>query len=257
MQCYLVMILLLVAAAVGGIWLAYAPVMRQSKSNIVYYGEGFSAGVFLGASLLHMLPDAVSDLQSVASAWQYPVASLLCALGFLLLYAIERIAKQAFDQCNQCRDPHLTPSGLTYLLVLILSIHSVIVGISLGMEPSSLAALVIMLALLVHKATAGFALGVSMNRSGLSVMSRSLMTSFFALATPLGVAIGVAVVTVMHASVSGYAEGLFDAIAAGTFLFMAVHFSQTQETVSLKARWISILFALVGFAVMAVIALYI
>jgi solute carrier family 39 (zinc transporter), member 1/2/3 len=253
MTFYIISIVLLAFAALGGIMLSQTQVIHKPKNNFIYYGEGFSAGIFLGASLLHMLPDAIHHLQMQISTWEYPVASLLCAAGFLVLYLIEKIGHACLHKKN---DDQLTASAMTYLLLIILSIHSLLVGLSIGFEMHQAAAIIIVLAIFIHKASAGFALGVSMRRSQLTFMAIILMASIFALATPVGVLIGVGSVLWWHFHVSALAEGLFDALAAGTFLFMAMHFTQTSGPVSLKTRLISICMLIIGFIIMAILALF-
>jgi solute carrier family 39 (zinc transporter), member 1/2/3 len=254
MTFYLFSVLLLVVAAVGGIWFSHGKMFYGVKSDFVYYGEGFSAGVFLGASLLHMLPDAIVNLKLQSSFWEYPIATLLCAGGFLLLYLIEQFTVSLLKVKNK---DELAATAITYLLFVVLSIHSVLVGVSLGLEVSAYSAVMIILALFLHKASAGFALGVSMVRSSIPLFKRALLTTIFAVSAPLGVLIGSYFLVLAKLHISGLAQGLFDALAAGTFLFMAMHFSQTSTPLSSKNRIITLLMILFGFLIMAFLALYV
>src|SRR5688572_20404177 len=55
--------------------------------------DAFASGIFLGAALFHMLPDAAYSLQNIYPQFQYPLSELLCALGFLLLLFFERLSE--------------------------------------------------------------------------------------------------------------------------------------------------------------------
>lgn len=49
----------------------------------------FTGGVFLGAGMCHMLPDAAEQLKGVANG--FPVAYLICAIGFLGIWSVDKI----------------------------------------------------------------------------------------------------------------------------------------------------------------------
>lgn len=253
MGIYILYIVLLAFAAALGVCLAQIGLLGRSKSNFVCYGEGFSAGIFFGASLLHMLPDAIHNLWLQTSYWEYPIATLLCAAGFLLLYFIEQFTKHFL---RGSKESNQVAATMTYLLLVVLCIHSFVVGLSLGLEGNSISALVIILAIFVHKASAGFVLGMSMHRSMIPGPKRALMTVFFSISTPLGLLVGMYLMVLAHFSVSGLMEGLFDALAAGTFLFMAMHFSQTTHQITTQQRVYSLLMVVLGFMMMAVLAMF-
>ena len=54
--------------------------------------DAFASGIFLGAALFHMLPDAIHEFSSLNDT-SYPLAELFCALGFLILLFLERLSK--------------------------------------------------------------------------------------------------------------------------------------------------------------------
>ncbi len=245
-------ILLAIAAALGVILAQVGLKLEKQNSSFVYYGEGFSAGIFLGASLLHMLPDAIHNLWLQTSYWEYPIATLLCAGGFLLLYFTEQLTISFLGE-NPSEGKAVTT--MSYLLLVVLCIHSIVVGLSLGFEGVGFTALVIMLAIFVHKASAGFALGMSMIRSNIKGPTRGLMTIVFAISTPLGVLVGMYLMAFNNIKISGLLEGLFDALAAGTFLYMAMHFTQTRYSVTFKQKIISLMMVRLGFTLMAVLAM--
>ena len=58
------------------------------QTKILSHSSFFTGGVFLGAGLLHMLPDASHDL---SSHYSFPVVFAMASLGFLLIYSLDKI----------------------------------------------------------------------------------------------------------------------------------------------------------------------
>lgn len=254
MSIYWVVIALIVLAAWAGALPTQLAAMNRPRNHLVYYGEAFASGTFLGASLLHMLPDAIHNLD-IITYWQYPVACMLTAVGFLLMMVIERVGIIYKDHSEHAE--HVECSILSYILLIILSFHSLIVGLSLGLERGKLEAIVLMVALVLHKASAGFAFGMTLRYSTFSRIHRYLMIAVFSLSTPIGVLIGLYIVMFAHVSISSLTEGLFDAVAAGTFLYMTMHLTQTRDPFPMPQRLASLGIVLIGFLLMAILALYV
>ncbi len=65
--------------------------IKSSKKSSLYFslGNTFAAGIFLGAGLIHMLPDAVNGFSEVLDS-DFPFAPFIASLGFLLILFIER-----------------------------------------------------------------------------------------------------------------------------------------------------------------------
>ena len=109
-----------------------------------------------------------------------------------------------------------------YALVVILSIHSLLAGAALGTENTLLGSLVIFLAIIAHKAAAGFALVVEFQRSGFARARSMPLLLLFASMTPLGILLGVGLDHLLEKSHGRLFEGIFDCLAAGTFLYIAI-----------------------------------
>jgi zinc transporter ZupT len=60
-------------------------------------GSAFAGGVFLGAGLIHMIPDARQGFLSAFPSYAFPWVSLICACGFLLVLFIERVLFHGHD----------------------------------------------------------------------------------------------------------------------------------------------------------------
>jgi hypothetical protein len=60
-------------------------------------GSAFSAGIFLGAGMLHLLPDAQEDAEVSDLDHNYPISMLIVSFGFIALLAIELVAAELMD----------------------------------------------------------------------------------------------------------------------------------------------------------------
>jgi zinc transporter 1/2/3 len=79
-------LLMTVVAGFGPLQLSSSdPAVRAA--TLAHFGF-FTGGVFMGAGLLHMLPDAITE---AAGRWQYPVPFVLACLGFFLIWSLDKI----------------------------------------------------------------------------------------------------------------------------------------------------------------------
>jgi len=61
-------------------------------------GSAFSAGIFVGAGMLHLLPDAEEDAEASDLDRTYPISMLIVSAGFIVLLAIELVAAEMVDR---------------------------------------------------------------------------------------------------------------------------------------------------------------
>ena len=212
-------------------------------------GEAFSGGIFLGAGLLHLLPDAIGNFDKFAGHIEFPLATLVAGTGLLLILLFDHLAHAK----SNTSDEH---NGYPLLLFLVLSIHSVIAGAALGLEGAGVASTAIFVAIIAHKSSAGFALGIALVKSGVDSTRQSRTIIMFAIMTPLGVALG----TFLGAAFSGNAdivfEAVFDALAAGTFLYIAAFDILPVAMSGGKNKLAQWCLVGAGFVVMALIAIW-
>ncbi len=212
--------------------------------------DAFASGIFLGAALFHMLPDAIRDFSAILPSHTYPIAELFCAGGFLILLFLERLSNYFAATQNHA-------SLLSYMLALILIIHALIEGAVLGIYTTLATASVIFLAIIAHKSSESFALAVILNRSNMSLKRIVLLIILFSLMTPLGIAFGASLTNVLHSTSSQVFTACFNAFAAGTFLYMSTlhhinHHDRQHEEESL----IEFGALLIGLIVMGVLAVW-
>jgi zinc transporter 1/2/3 len=255
----------LAAAALGGA----IPLRHRADlggGRMLAWGNAFAAGVFLGAGLIHMLPDASSSWSSLG--WDYPMAFLLAAGGFVLMLLFEHVLPPesahamvhapSTDRFTQLREQDHVGSGLAaYAVLTALSVHSLLAGLALGTEPELAGALVIFLAVIAHKSTAAFALGVSLVRNRLTRARAWSLLAVFTLATPVGILVGTALGEVLEGSTSLLFEAAFLALAAGTFVYVATLDILRDEFVEPGGRLTKWLLVGGGVALMGVLAIWV
>ena len=247
-------VLILAIGLLGGLF----PIKTEnftSKQRFFSRGAAFSGGVFIGAGLIHMLPDANEGFADSLKSVDYPIAFLVCAMGFLLILMIDKIFFGSHGHHSQERDGagnHHIP----YILAVILSVHSIIAGIALGVDGSVATSLIILIAILSHKGSAAFALGVSLMKSDVAKEESQKAIYLFSVMTPLGVLIGVIMHHFLLSDNQVLLEATFDAIAAGTFLYIAIIEVIKEEFDSKGDLWIKFCSLTGGLAVMGMLAVW-
>lgn len=226
---FAVLLVPVIAGAIPLVW------KKQDKAFAFVKGEAFACGIFLGASLLHMLPHALHADSSVPSKQ----VLLWVGTSFLGMLLLEHISRYFADH-NQ--------RSLPLIATTILSIHSISAGIALGMAKSPETLMVVLVAILSHKWAAGFALAVLLVRSLQSNVW--LPYGLFVLMTPIGIFFGHQLIPVHNHEIGIYVH----AIAAGTFLYIGtLHGLKQAVLVDRCCDLKAFVWVLIGFASMAII----
>ena len=182
------------------------------RSNLIDFGEAFSGGIFLGAGLLHLLPDSADKFSQLFGTIDFPFAFAVAGTGLLLVLL--------FDQLGKSRTQTNQEGGHPTLLFLVLSIHSIIAGAALGLEGAGVASAAIFVAIMAHKGSAGFALGIALVKDDAGTAHHNRTILLFAAMTPLGVALGTFLSSAFEGTADLMLEAVFDGLAAGTFLYI-------------------------------------
>lgn len=240
------MTVVIVAVAFG----AGVPVLAgrrfDADGTLAARGEAIAAGVFLGASLIHMLGDAAGDFASAGV--DYPWPFLLCGAVVLALLLLEHVGAAAKGASNES-------AALALLATAMLSIHSFLAGAALGTSGVGAVAIVIFIAIVAHKWAASFALAVSLARSPLGRVSRFVAFVVFVFFLPLGVATG-ALAAEWDTAYPLVAPTL-KALAAGTFLYLGTLHGLANGTLVARCCDLREFTAVVfGFALMAIVAIW-
>ena len=108
------------------------------------------------------------------------------------------------------------------VLLVVLSMHSIIAGIALGLETEVAASVLVMLGILFHKSSAAFALMVSVHGSGADQRRLWTVLTIFVVMTPVGIGLGTVGLSPLEGRAAILIAGSFTALAAGTFIYVAI-----------------------------------
>jgi len=243
-------ILIITAGVLGG----FIPLGKKLTvgGNGLSFGNAFAGGVFLGAGFMHMLPDANSNFQLLKLNIDFPFAEMIAGLGFILILSLERVI--ANKESTEILEKEKT--GFPFILFLVLAIHSIIAGMSLGLESTIISGLVIFIAIIAHKGSASFALGVNLVNSKINKSLIIKTIIFFSIMTPLGIIIGTVLNNIESSRISIWFEAIFDSLAAGTFIYIAILEIIDDVFENGKFRYQKFGFLTFGFLLMAFIAIY-
>ena len=209
---------ILAVAIAGGIFPILATRHRKSK-RFLSLGNALAGGIFLGAGFLHLLPESDEALQEL---FEYGLAPLLAVAGVCVLLFIDRVVFDSIRPHETAQEAGTTRPVYTHVLLIVLSIHSIIAGIALGLEGEVAASVLVMLAILFHKGSAAFALVVSVLASGVKAKQARPVLVTFSLMTPIGIALGAGATSLMEGPAATLVAGCFNALAAGTFIYVGI-----------------------------------
>lgn len=246
--------ILLIGLAGGflSVWLA------SSKKGDRFFslGNAFAGGIFLGAGMIHMLPDAQEGFEGFTGQTGFPWVFLVCAIGFLMVLFLEKVLLHQHDAIAASEQENSGRALYPYVLTLVLSVHSIIAGIALGTEQKMGLVLVILIAVAVHKGSAAFALGVSLFRGDVPKTRTLKIICFFCCMTPLGIVIGSGMTALMTGPAELLVTSMFDALAAGTFLYVALIDIVEHEFTRPEGRRLKFNLVLSGLGMMAILAVW-
>ena len=230
---------------------------KSRKSAVLFsLGNAFAGGIFLGAGFIHMLPDAREGLANLLGDYDFPWSMVVCACGFILILFIEKVIMSGHHHIVIAKSGTSEYSLSPYILTFVLSIHSIIAGIALGLEDVTAKALIILIAILAHKGSAAFALGVSIKRGGINIKRSRGIITFFSFMTPLGILIGSLSLQVLTGRTEQFLTSIFDALAAGTFIYIAILEIIREEFSENKNRLLKFILLLSSLGFMALLAVW-
>lgn len=240
-----------ILVALVGLGAGLYPYLSRWRGRVEAFpsSEALAAGVFFGAGLIHMLGDAASDFDAFGTG--YPIAFLIAGLSYLAFLLMEHLGREV--QSHTAADQ--ADTRLALIAFVMLSMHSAIVGTALGIDNTVSAVLILMLAVVAHKWAAAFSLAVTLTRSSLpSRVSLSLFLVFVCM-TPTGIFFGEALDAWL--SQNPYVEPVFNAFAAGTFLYLGTlhglaHSPMVKQCCDLRQFGL----VLAGFSLMALVAIW-
>lgn len=237
---------------IGGILPLNKSLSKRGKQWLTL-GNAFAGGIFLGAGLIHMLPDAFENYTTLAPNSNFPFPALISGIGFLLILIIEKANSDKFEK-NPSDDSKVV---FPIILYLVLSIHSIIAGTSLGLEGAILSATAIFIAIIAHKGAASFSLGVHLKINGFKRKRHLITILFFVIMTPLGILLGTIFSNVLASKTSILFEMIFDSLATGTFLYIAIVDIFGDVFKNQNKTWSKLSLIVIGFSLMGLIAIWV
>lgn len=210
---------ILAIAIVGGSIPLFSAKFTNSE-RFFSLGNAFAGGLFLGVGFIHLLPESMEMLSAYSD---FPWGAVIATIGFAALLLLDRILFPEYRVSKSMRESELE-SIYPYVLLAMLSIHSFVAGIALGLEEHLVGAIALLIGILFHKGPAAFALILSTHMAGIQRSRQKAFLAFFCVMTPLGIALGVSgsVIFASSSDVYGVLQGAFNAFAAGTFIYIAV-----------------------------------
>ncbi|MDF1677233.1 MAG: ZIP family metal transporter [Legionellaceae bacterium] len=213
-------------------------------------GETLATGVFLGAALLHMLPEAQAIF--VKLGYHYPLALLVTGIVFLLFLWFEHLGEALYHHHGH----HNTHPAFAVMAWLMLSLHSFLLGTALGISQEYSMQIMLFLAIIAHKWAESFAIAVQLNKSTLRPVTAVLLFLSFTFMTPLGISIGW--YFGQDVSTHSFIDPLLMAISAGTFLYLGtLHGLERCVMVQRCCNLRDFSFVIIGFLLMATVAVYV
>jgi len=203
-------VLIVLVSLIGGI----IPLFRQWSSGQLHLMTALSAGVFIGATFIILLPEAVEAME--------PSEALpLVMVGFFIILLFEVLLKHRHQhECEEHTDEH--KHSLTSTTAFVgLSVHSAMDGFALGVAVvlnQEIGAMVF-LAILAHKAIDVFSLSTTFALADVGRKKGFVFMALFSLITPVAAAIAFPFIDILqHIEV-----GIPLALAGGTFMYVGIY----------------------------------
>jgi zinc transporter 1/2/3 len=219
----------------------------KNKSSLLCTCDSFASGVFMSVALLHLLPEADRGFTKNLTEMYYPIAQLLCLTVFIIFLIMERGLLSHDKHCNVNHHEHVTP----LILIFFLSIHSLVEGVAIGTSISFAETIMIFFAVLAHKGSESFALATNLYNSGMLIKKIQNIILLFSFTTPLGIFMGSFLIFALHIDSNNIVGPVFNAIAAGTFLYLGTeHLIKCKKSLETFKEITPFIF---GMAIMALV----
>ncbi|OIV90294.1 hypothetical protein TanjilG_13149 [Lupinus angustifolius] len=233
------------------------------ENDLFFLAKAFAAGVILATGFIHILPDAFESLTNPCigeKPWStFPFTgfvAMVAAIGTLILESMvmghlrrsELMKSQPVG--NEDEAPHevygghghghghghgialdrsMTQNRLRHIIVsqileLGIIVHSIIIGISLGVSGSPKTIKPLLAALSFHQCFEGIGLGGSISQAKYKHLTTATMVVLFCLTMPIGIGVGIGISNVYdeNSPKALIVEGLLLAASGGVLIYMAL-----------------------------------
>jgi zinc and cadmium transporter len=232
-------LLVLVASMLGGI----IPYKQGITHSRLQFYLSLSAGVMLGASFFHVMPEAMERSGALFGWWMsLGAVGLFCIERFIAPHSHEVNGHHNHEHHGHSHDHHhghdhagepkaAAPAVAGWMAVIGLTIHTFMNGVGLAgqvqlesQHPGSgwLPGFTVFLAIVLHKPFDALAISTVLSRKHISRQLVSLVQLGFALMVPVGVIAFNATSGAIEAGLQSQLTGAALSFSAGTFLFIAL-----------------------------------
>ena len=139
---------------------------------------------------------------------------------------------------------------ISILLLTALSIHSLFAGMAFGLASTQAAAIDMFIALISHKWSEVLMVGISFVNARIEFKRAFFLILYLSFVTPLGVLIGYLI-----SGLNSMIVGVFTAISAGTFIYIATTEIIVEEFSIKKLKTVKFIFLLLGIVFVVLIGL--
>jgi zinc and cadmium transporter len=228
-------VLILAVSLLGG----SVPLLGKVTHSRLQLYLSLSAGVMLGASFFHVMPDAM-EMAGAGFGWWMSLGAvgLFCIERFIAPHSHEASSKLQMEHehepgCEHDHEHRAAPSVSGWMAVLGLTIHTFMNGVGLAgavqfdLQQEShgswvLPGLALFLAIGLHKPADALAISTVLSRKGVAVGKIKLVQVGFALMVPIGAGAFMATSGAIDQGLRNQLTGAALAFSAGTFLFIAL-----------------------------------
>lgn len=228
------------SVVMGFLPLALKKVAPALKKRLLSFGNCFAGGVFFAIGFLHLLAES-GDLLHETLDPSFPLSYILSITGFVVVFFVEKVLlaghhhgpssytsmddNDKYGTFEENVHNHMSEQGMfAYILTFVLSIHSLISGVALGMDSNLTTLLSLFIAIISHKWIEAFALGVAINKvQSEDLITRTLkLVSLYSLMEPLGIIIGLIISSHLTEEQLLTTQAFVLGLASGTFIYVAV-----------------------------------
>jgi solute carrier family 39 (zinc transporter), member 1/2/3 len=202
-----------------------------------------SIGIVLATAMIHMLPDGIKLLHKSNSIFKsdysinitndtfqekdsYPYGFLFAMVSTIVIYAVsteinwygnKRLKEISGKHCDEHEEERHSALIKLYILEIAVAVHSIIIGLTLGISCSYKNITTLFIVLCIHQFFEGLAIGSLGVMAHLTFWKAIGFVSAFAITTPVGIGIGM-----ITGNKSPITQGVLSTISAGILLHMAL-----------------------------------
>jgi zinc transporter ZupT len=203
-------ILIVIVSLLGG----SLPLLRKWNSGQLHLMAALSAGVFIGATFLILLPEAVEGMDASG-------ALALVMVGFVFILLVETILQHHHqEECDEHSMDHQHVLTSTTAFVG-LSVHSAMDGFALGVAVvlGEELGMIVFLAILAHKAIDVFSLTTTFRLAEIKRNTAFMYMLMFSLITPIAALVAFPLIDWLQ----NIEVGVPLALAGGTFMYVGIY----------------------------------